>query len=124
MLQSLSHVFTRLSLVQFSLESESLGRTRLQYISIDIDDPSRSFWKGQGQSENGTWLCYFCFQAFGFLQDPEGGTGYLWKAVTIAGGVYLFFLIERILKIILDVRKVSRLGGRLLYVYIWYTLAI
>ncbi|XP_062567238.1 metal cation symporter ZIP8-like isoform X2 [Saccostrea cucullata] len=46
-------------------------------------------------------------EAFGFLQDPDGNHDYLWKAVTVAGGVYLFFLIERILKILLDFKKKS-----------------
>ncbi|XP_048728093.1 metal cation symporter ZIP14-like isoform X2 [Ostrea edulis] len=53
----------------------------------------------------GSGLLVLIPEAFGFLQDPEGDHSYLWKAVTIAGGVYLFFMIERILKIILDVRK-------------------
>ncbi|XP_048728095.1 metal cation symporter ZIP14-like isoform X3 [Ostrea edulis] len=56
----------------------------------------------------GSGLLVLIPEAFGFLQDPEGDHSYLWKAVTIAGGVYLFFMIERILKIILDVRKKNR----------------
>lgn len=55
-----------------------------------------------------TSIATFSLQAFGFLQDPAGNHDYLWKALTVGGGVYLFFLIERILKIILQVRKVGQ----------------
>lgn len=55
-----------------------------------------------------TTVTTFFLQAFGFLQDPAGNHDYLWKALTVGGGVYLFFLIERILKIVLQVRKVGK----------------
>lgn len=53
----------------------------------------------------GSGLLVLIPEAFGFLQDPAGNHDYLWKALTVGGGVYLFFLIERILKIVLQVRK-------------------
>ncbi|XP_078333972.1 metal cation symporter ZIP8-like isoform X2 [Crassostrea virginica] len=56
----------------------------------------------------GSGLLVLIPEAFGFLQDPSGNHDYLWKAATVAGGVYLFFLIERILKIILQVRKLRK----------------
>ena len=41
-----------------------------------------------------------------YTEDHEISGTYVWKASTIAGGIYLFFLIERFLKIILKIKQV------------------
>jgi hypothetical protein len=42
-----------------------------------------------------------------YTEDHEISDIYVWKASTIAGGIYLFFLIERFLKIILKIKQVK-----------------
>ena len=46
-------------------------------------------------------------EAYGLMytEDHEISDIYVWKASTIAGGIYLFFLIERFLKIILKIKQ-------------------
>ena len=41
-----------------------------------------------------------------YTDDHEISDTYIWKASTVAGGIYLFFLIERFLKIILKIKQV------------------
>ncbi|XP_071957140.1 metal cation symporter ZIP14-like [Antedon mediterranea] len=51
-------------------------------------------------------------EAHGMTVDTEGQM-FVWKNMTILGGIYLFFLIERILKIIAVGRKKKKLRGSL-----------
>lgn len=48
-------------------------------------------------------------EAYGLMytEDHEISDLYVWKASTIAGGIYLFFLIERFLKIILKIKQTT-----------------
>ncbi|KAK3706690.1 hypothetical protein RRG08_019685 [Elysia crispata] len=46
----------------------------------------------------GSGLLFLIPEAFGIVHDDE--VGYIWKACTIMGGVYLFYLTERIMRMI------------------------
>jgi hypothetical protein len=57
----------------------------------------------------------FCwsFKAFDITEDPKysANNEYAWKGFVIMGGIYLFYLVERIMKIILSIKQVSRFHG-------------
>ena len=40
-------------------------------------------------------------------EDHEIKDIYIWKTCTVAGGIYLFFLIERLLKVLFKIRQVQ-----------------
>jgi len=52
---------------------------------------------------------YFVGQALELMYIEEHGTKdtYVWRATTVMGGVYLFFLIERFLKVVFNWKEVS-----------------
>ena len=49
------------------------------------------------------------FKAHGITEDPKYSLKheYVWKGFMIMGGAYLFYLVERIMKILISVRKVN-----------------
>lgn len=51
----------------------------------------------------GSGLLFLIPEAFGIVHDNDNG--YIWKASTIMGGVYLFYLTERIMRMINDRRE-------------------
>ncbi|KAK3103100.1 hypothetical protein FSP39_016428 [Pinctada imbricata] len=52
-------------------------------------------------------------EALGLVQNPEGHEDFIWKCTTVVGGVYLFFLIERFLKILLRWRQQDEEEGQM-----------
>lgn len=48
----------------------------------------------------------FVFQTFGFGLD--GDFGYLWKCLTIVGGIYLFFTLEYVMKMVVRFKEAGQ----------------
>ncbi|OWF56005.1 zinc transporter ZIP14-like [Mizuhopecten yessoensis] len=46
-----------------------------------------------------------------YIEDHAISSNYVWKTTTVMGGIYLFFLIERVLKLLLSWRERRRDGG-------------
>jgi hypothetical protein len=42
-----------------------------------------------------------------YTEDHELRNTYIWKTCTVAGGIYLFFLIERLLKVLFRIKQVN-----------------
>ncbi len=53
-------------------------------------------------------IIFFSIKAFGITDDSKYNENhdYVWKGVVMMGGVYLFYLVEKILKIMILRRKV------------------
>ena len=58
----------------------------------------------------GSGFLHLIPQAFGITEDPAYSKNhmYVWKSVVMMGGVYLFFLVEIILKLMILRRKVIK----------------
>ncbi|KAL3841541.1 hypothetical protein ACJMK2_019668 [Sinanodonta woodiana] len=53
----------------------------------------------------GSAVLFLIPEAFGLVTNEVTHESYVWKSLIIIGGIYLFFMIERILKMVLDWRK-------------------
>ncbi len=58
----------------------------------------------------GSGFLHLIPQAFGIADDPNYAADhdYVWKGVVMMGGVYLFYLVEKILKLMILRKKVKR----------------
>ncbi|KAK6191122.1 hypothetical protein SNE40_002864 [Patella caerulea] len=56
-------------------------------------------------SLGGSGLLFLIPEAFGLA--AEGDTSYILKSTTVIGGIYLFYLTERIMKMLMQWREVS-----------------
>jgi hypothetical protein len=53
--------------------------------------------------------CFILFKAYGITEDTRYNLNneYVYKGLAMMGGVYLFYLVEKILKIMIHIKKVK-----------------
>lgn len=56
----------------------------------------------------GSALLFLIPDALGLAEIPEVKNTYVWKAMAVVGGIYMFFLVERFLKIFIHIREKRR----------------